>query len=93
MKDLKYWERLKAFNLSGVQRRIERYRVVYSWKSLNGFAPSLGLKWKTGGGNEKNGRVLEISKVTGTTPGLKSLRRDTIQHEGAKLLNVLPCEI
>ena len=93
MRNLNYWERLKAFSLSSVQRRIERYWIIYSWKSLNGLAPSLGLRWNNRGGNGRNGRVLEVCKVTGATSGLKTLRRDTIQHEGAKLLNVIPCKI
>ena len=89
MKDKNYWERLESFSLSSIQRRIERYRIVYTWKSLNGLTPSLGLRWspKVLGRSE---RVLEIPKVTGQSGGQKSLRRRTIQHEGAKLVNILP---
>ena len=93
MRSLNYWERLKAFNLSSVQRRIERYRIIYSWKSLNGLAPSLGLRWNNREGNGRNGRVLEVAKVSGATGGLKTLSRETIWHEGAKLLNAIPCQI
>ena len=86
---MNYWERLEAFNLSSIQRRIERYRIVYTWKSLNGLTPSLGLRWSPNviGRSE---RVLEIPKVNGQTEGVKSLRRRTIQHEGVKLINILP---
>ena len=93
MRGLNYWERLEAFNLSSIQRRVERYRILYTWKSLNGLAPSLGLKWNSRVATGRNGRVLEVPKVTGVTPGVKSLRRDTIQCEGVKLLNAIPCEI
>ena len=88
-----YWDRLKTFKLQSAQRRVERYRIIYTWKSLNGLAPSLGLKWKLSGDNGRSGRVLEVSKVTGNSDGLKTLRRETIQHEGVKLLNILPNEI
>ena len=89
LKDKNYWERLESFNLTSIQRRIERYRILYTWKSLNGLTPTLGLKWspKVIGRSE---RILETPMVNGLTEGLKSLRRRTIQHEGAKLVNILP---
>ena len=93
MKGLNYWERLKAFNLSSIQRRVERYRIIYSWKSLNGLAPSLGLTWNNREVSGRNGQILEVTKVSGASSGLKTLRRNTIQHEGAKLLNAIPCEL
>ena len=45
MYNLNYWERLKNFKLLSNQRRSERYKIIYIWKSLNGMVPSLGLKW------------------------------------------------
>ena len=93
MSGLNYWERLKAFNLSSIQRRVERYRIIYSWKSLNGLVPSLGLKWNNREVCGRNGRVLEVPKGSGASLGLKTLRRNTIQYEGARLLNAIPCEL
>ena len=40
-----YWTRLKILKLNSIQRRVDRYRIFYSWKSLNGYTPSLGMKW------------------------------------------------
>ena len=93
MSGLNYWERLKAFNLSSIQRRVERYRIIYSWKSLNGLAPSLGLRWNSREGSRRNGWVFEVSKVSGASSGLKTLRQNTIQYEGVKLLNAIPYEL
>ena len=89
---LPYWERLQSFKLSSSQRRVERYRIIYSWKSLNGLAPSLGLTWSEHSVG-RSGRVLRVPRVEGVTSRCKSLRRDTIQHEGVKLLNIIPKEI
>ena len=92
LKKENYWSRLKFFKLSSMQRRVERYRIVYSWKSLNGFAPSLGLMWSnmtTG----RSGRTLEVRRVTGSSVRCKTMRRQSIQYEGVKLLNCLPTEI
>ena len=30
-----YWNRLKKFKLSSIQRRVERKRCIYIWKMLN----------------------------------------------------------
>ena len=42
---LNYWERLTKFRLYSNERRMERYKCLYIWKSLNGMVPSLGLEW------------------------------------------------
>ena len=49
LQEVNYWDRLKIFKLSSAQRRVERYRLIYTWKSLNGLASSLGINWKTTG--------------------------------------------
>ena len=36
-KDLTYWERLKAFKISSLQRRRERQTIIYVWKIRNNF--------------------------------------------------------
>ena len=89
---LTYWERLRNFNLNSTQRRVERYRILYCWKSLNGLAPSLGLQWSDHSGG-RSGRTLRIPKIQGVSESLKNLRRKTIQAEGVRLMNVLPGEI
>ena len=33
---LDYWERLKNFNLFSIQRRCERYQIIYAWKIMEG---------------------------------------------------------
>ena len=91
-RDMDYWSRLKKFKLSSSQRRLERYRVLYTWKSLNRFAPSLGLEWSKSG-HGSSGRTLAVKRVTGSTVGQKTMRRESIQFEGAKLLNAIPTEL
>ncbi len=38
-RDLNYWERLKKLSLLSLQRRRERYIIIYTWKIANEFAP------------------------------------------------------
>ena len=89
---LNYWSRLRAFKVSSIQRRIERYRLIYTWKSLNDLAPSLGINW-VNNGTSRSGRTLEVRKVKGLSSSLQTQRRRTIQHEGVRLLNVIPSPI
>ena len=87
-----YWDRLNFFELNSTQRRVERYRLIYTWKSLNGLAPSLGMTWNMNSSN-RNGKTLNISNMKSDTQAHKTLRMNTIQHEGVKLMNCIPKEI
>ena len=37
-----YWERLDSFKLYSLQRRRERYRIIYIWKILENLVPNIG---------------------------------------------------
>ena len=41
MHDLSYNERLKALKLYSLQRRRERYCIIYVWKVLEGLVPNV----------------------------------------------------
>ena len=40
-----YWERLNILNLQSIHRRIERYKVCYTWKIMQGIVPNCGVSW------------------------------------------------
>ena len=39
-----YWVRLKLLNLFSQRRRMERYRIIYIWKIIEGKAPNCGVE-------------------------------------------------
>ena len=43
LRSMNYWQRLKELKMNSEQRRLERYRVIYTWKVLQGLAPNLGV--------------------------------------------------
>ena len=45
LRDLGYWERLKTMGMNSEQRRLERYKIIYVWKVMEGIVPNCGLKW------------------------------------------------
>jgi len=95
--DLNYWERLKSLRLYSLERRRERYRIIYIWKILQGMVPNIG-----GGGNDgitkllsdRNGVKCHVPPFRPSVPGkIWKLREGTINHHGARLFNALPANI
>ena len=39
-----YWEALKSCNMYSIIRRLERYNIIYTWKSLMGLVPDCGFQ-------------------------------------------------
>ena len=41
LSEMKYWERLDALNLYSLERRRERYIIIYVWKIIQGMVPNV----------------------------------------------------
>ena len=89
MYDKTYWDRLKIFKLYSIQRRNERYKILYIWKSLNGLVPSLGLCWNPNT-LTRYGPKLIVDKILGPNEPIKNLKRDSIRNFGVRIFNNLP---
>ena len=94
LSELDYWSRLKKMSLNSVQRRVERFRIIYSWKSLHGLSPSLGMEWNPASGSGRSGRALLVPGVKGNTaclscgiPGSSNIRWPHQQYSHAKRHN------
>ena len=81
-KNLCYWDRLVKFRLLSMERRMERYKIFYIWKSLNGMVPSLGLTW-----DGRDGNRITYPKVIGKPGHARTLQRFSIKWEGVRLFN------
>ena len=46
LRHLNYWERLRTMGISSIQRRFQRYRIIYLWKIITGLTHNFGLTWK-----------------------------------------------
>ena len=87
MYGLNYWQRLEKVKLSSINRRVERFRIFYTWKSLNGKVPSLGFTMID---HPKYGRQINISKITGSVQSIRTKREKSIFGQGPILNNCLP---
>ena len=85
---MNYWERLRILKMNSQQRRFERYRIIYTWKILEGLVPNCGLIKTT---SDRTGRKCTIPPVKSKTrQSLKSLRYQSFQVHGPQLFNSLP---
>ena len=86
---LNYWERLKHLKIYSQERRMERYRILYAWKILEGISPNCGLVCLN---SERRGRDIKIPSIKGKGK-ISTLREASFQVHGAKLFNSLPKSI
>ena len=86
VKPLNYQERLDHLKIYSQQRRMERYRVIYAWKILEGLIPNCGLQETI---STRRGREIKISLVKGSGR-IKTLREGSFQIHGGKLFDSLP---
>ena len=94
MRDLNYWERLKALGLYSQQRRRERYRAIYIWKVLEHLVPDPTTSALYAVTKQRTGRKCVRRALTSRAPQrIKSLLAASLGHEGPRLFNSLPASV
>ena len=91
-----YWERLSSLHLYSLERRRERYRIIYIWKMLENMVPNLSAEQSQIKSNVslRFGRqcvVPPMSRCSSTR--VQTLREGSFSTHGAQLFNILPKEI
>jgi hypothetical protein len=89
MKNRSYWDRLSAANLSSIERRAERYRIIYAWKIAANLVPNPGMHFATSTGRS-GGLKFTIPDFTGRDGKVRSLISRSFFSEGPRLFNTLP---
>ena len=85
-----YWERLKSMKMYSLQRRRERYRIIYTWKILEGLVPNINNKI-TSKNHARLGRKCDIPSVKNGR--LSKIREASLPFNGPQLFNLLPKHI
>ena len=90
-----YWSRLKAFKLYSLERRRERYMIIYTWKILENLVPNInrsdGLQSVF---QPRLGRLCFVkARATGSTTSLQTIRHNFLSTRGPILFNSLPKEL
>ena len=86
VQSLDYWQRLKYLRIYSQNRRLERYRIIYTWKILENLVPNCGLEFSV---SERRGRCVNVPTLKGSKR-IQNLREQSFQVHGPKLFNCLP---
>jgi Reverse transcriptase (RNA-dependent DNA polymerase)/Endonuclease-reverse transcriptase len=86
MQYLNYWERLATLNLYSVQRRRERYLILYIFKILHNLVPNCGIIFRP---NPRTGIHAIVPKIIPTSK-VRSLRGCSFPVIAPTLYNTLP---
>ena len=82
---LSYWERLKTMKMNSLQRRFERYKIIYVWKILEGLVPEANVTLAPE--DERKGR---LCKIPALKPQERKKRELSFQVAGPRIFNSLP---
>ena len=88
-----YWMRLSLLKMNSEQRRMERYRIIYTWKAVEGIVPECGIKVKSTQ-DSRFGRSCELPRIARkASQRVISIREQSFQVHGPRLFNSLPKSI
>ena len=85
---LDYWERLKALKMFSLQRRRERYLLIYLWKIINDKVPyDVNISWHV---HVRRGIVADIPRTPSLVLKINTACDNFLKVKAAKLWNCLP---
>ena len=94
MDEMNYWERLHALKLNSLERRRERYMIIYTWKILNGLAPNIeGRNRIRAEDRLRRGVVCKDPSLNPRNSRFRTLKENSFVVKGPRLFNKLPNEI
>ena len=91
VKHLHFWERLNALHMHSIQRRMERYQIIYVWKIIEKIAPNFKIDHYI---NQRRGRLCRIpKKITTALTAIKTRKEHSFTVKRPQLFNKLPQHI
>ena len=91
LQSMTYWERLKHLRLFSIQRRFERYLILYCFKCIHDLIPNPGIQFSL---NPRTGIVCKIPvKRPSDTRIVKNMKNISFLYRSPSLFNSLPTEL
>ena len=90
LRGLNYWNQMNK--MLSIQRRLERYPIIYSWKILENLVPNCGLKTVVGSAESRQGRRIRVPDIDRKSAVSKQLNQ-VFQINGPKLFNCISARI
>ena len=81
------WDRMNILQLRSIQRRHERYKIIYIWKIIENMVPDIGITTYT---STRHGRLCRIPPANSTRGAIQTLRENSLHVKGPKLFNAMP---
>ena len=88
LRNQKYSDRLKSLKIQSVQRRYDRYRILYVRKCVLGLVPSEGITMEHSA-MHRNGISITVNNGKGTS----ALRDRSFYIRGPRVFNALPKDL
>lgn len=89
--NLNYWEKLKYLSLYSLERRRERYQIIYTWCIIEGLVPNFNYEDGKGGiysyMNLRLGRKCHLKSVNTKH---RNIWKGCLSDSGPRLFNILP---
>ena len=76
--------------MSSIEQRFERYRAIFTWKTLEGLVPNANISSIT---KSTTGHLCIIAAPKGPSMRIRSLRQSSFQVTGPTIFNSLPPEV
>ena len=89
---LSYWDQMNRMKMLSLQRQLERYRIIYSWKVLANLVPNCGLQEVEASAESRHVLRLMVPDVDRKATTKKQLYQ-VFQVHGPKWFNCLPAKI
>ena len=93
MRELNYWERLEQLGLYSLERRRDRYFVIYVWKIINGHAPNFENMAIGTRQNDRRGLTCIIPRYVSTPGRIQTLKEGSFMVHGPRLFNEIPRDL
>ena len=93
-KEYNYYERLKALKLYSLQRRRERFTIIYTWKIIESLCPNLPNNPITVFSHVHKGRLCKVPPINTKSPmRIQTIKENSLAIRGPRLFNVLPRDL
>ena len=93
MQELNYWQRLEQLDLYSLERRRDRYFVIYVWKIINGHAPNfenMPIETRQSG---RRGLTCTVPPRASIPGRIQTLKEDSFMVHGPRLFNEIPKDL
>ena len=88
---MNYWERLLHLKIYSLERRRERYIILYVFKTIVGLVPNPGITWHF---SPRRGVLIDMPFISSRSSGYsQSLKYNSFFCLAARLFNCLPKDV